>query len=356
MIKTSNGPNNVLFEEYKLSDNLTLKNRILMAPMTRRHADNQHNPTSKMADYYTRRADAGLIITEGTLISQDAIGYGNIPGIFTDTQINKWHNITTKVHQNNGKIFLQLWHCGRISHPSFHNGKQPIAPSSIYLDLILGSTGLTCGQSREASTEEIQELISTYATAAKNAILAGFDGVELHGANGYLIDQFLHQCTNKRTDDYGVYPENMARFCLEIIEACGFAIGFDKIGIRLSPGGHMNEIVTTTHDALVFSYLLHKLNTMNIAYVHTGAFDDSIIYNVLDNKNMTTFMRKYYSGTIITSGGYDVNTAIKGIQQNQFDLVAMGRPFIANPQLINHIRNGVAPAPYTPELLKNELY
>lgn len=342
---------NSIFEKYKLSDNLILKNRILMAPMTRRNADNSHNPTPIMADYYARRAAAGLIITEGTIISQDAIGYGNVPGIFSNEQIEKWSLITAKVHNNGGKIFSQLWHCGRVSHSSFHNGNLPIAPSAAYLDLELGRTGLICGQSREATIDEIQELVERYATAAINAIKAGFDGVELHGANGYLIDQFLHFCSNQRTDEYGQIPENMARFPLEIVKACGNAIGFDKVGIRLSPGGYLNEITTFPEDQKVFSYFLNELSKLSLSYVHTGAFDDSLRYEHLNNKTMTEFMRSCYTGTLVASGNYDLQSAQSGINNKHFELVAIGRPFIANPELINNIKNGLPLKEYIPEML-----
>lgn len=323
-----------------------------MAPMTRRMADDSHNPTKVMVDYYARRADAGLIITEGTLISQDALGYGNVPGIFSDEQIETWSKITTKIHQNNGLVFSQLWHCGRISNSSFHQGKLPISPSATYLELPLGKTGLVCGQSREASVDEIAELVATYTLAAKNAIAAGFDGIEIHGANGYLVDQFLHYCSNKRTDNYGQTPENMARFCLKVVESCGKAIGFGRVGLRLSPGGHMNEINTVSDDQQVFIYLLNQLNKYKIAYVHTGNFDDSMLYEPLGNKTMTSFMRPHYAGSLVASGGYDLQLAEDGIKQHKFDLVAMGRTFIANPLLINKLKNGQPLTQYTPELLK----
>lgn len=347
---------NILFEPYTLSEKIILKNRVLMAPMTRRMADAEHTPTEPMQDYYARRANTGLIITEGTLISQDALGYGNIPGIFSNNQIEQWSLITKKVHENNGLIFVQLWHNGRISHPSFHHGRLPISPSAIHLDIKLGKTDLICGLSREASHDEIQELISTYAIAAKNAIEAGFDGVEIHGANGYLIDQFLHYCSNKRTDDYGKTPENMARFCLEIVQSCGKAIGFERVGLRLSPGGHLNAIHTISDDQAVFIYLLESLNKYPIAYVHTGAFDDGISYEGLNHQTMTEFMRPHYHGTLVASGGYSIQLAKEGIETNQFDLIALGRPFIANPELIHQLKNEHPLKAYTPELLNKPLY
>ncbi len=182
----------MLLTPYKLNSAITLKNRIIMAPMTRRHANANHIPTEIMAYYYTRRANAGLIVTEGTLISKDALGYGNVPGIYTQEQIDAWHNITKSVHRANGLIFLQLWHCGRVSHPHFHQNRLPISSSATLMSSALGNSGFICNQSRAVTFHEIQNLIADYAHAAKNAINAGFDGIEIHGANGYLIDQFLH--------------------------------------------------------------------------------------------------------------------------------------------------------------------
>ena len=346
----------ILFQKYKLTPNITLKNRIIMAPMTRRNADQSHNPTDKMIEYYKRRSDAGLIITEGSLISSDAIGYGNVPGIFTDEQITKWQKVTSEVHTNNGKIFLQLWHCGRVSHSSLHNNQLPIAPSETYLNLPLGSTGLICGYSQEASIMQIQDIIEDFAISSKNAISAGFDGVEIHGANGYLVDQFLHHCSNQRTDQYGATPANMARFCLEIIDACGNAIGRDRVGLRLSPGGHLNQIETSIKDSAVFKFLLNELNTANIAYIHTGAFDDSVTYSGLNNKTMTDFLRTYYFGNLIASGGYNQETAQFGLSNNNFDLIAFGRPFIANPNLVNILQARGQLIPYTPDMLERELF
>lgn len=343
---------NILFESYRLSEKLVLKNRILMAPMTRRMADHEYNPVESMVDYYARRANAGLIITEGTLICQDALGYGYVPGIFSQQHIDRWAKITQKVHERDGLIFMQLWHNGRISHPSFHEGRLPIAPSAMELNIPLGKSDLTCGWSREASIDEIHELIATYANAAKNAIAAGFDGIELHGANGYLIDQFLHYCSNKRTDQYGGSPENMSRFCLEVLKACGEAIGFERVGLRLSPGGYLNAIETTPEDQAVFHYLLDHLNQYPIAYVHTGAFDDGITYPGLGHQTMTAFMRPHYRGSLVASGAYTIQSAAQGIEEKQFDLVAIGRPFIANPDFIDDIQNKRILKEYTPELLK----
>lgn len=331
---------NILFSEYKLNNLIKLKNRIIMAPMTRAKASDDASPTDTMADYYARRADAGLIISEGALIQGDALGHYNIPGIYTPNHINKWKYITEKVHRNGGVIFLQLWHVGRVSHPAFLQGKLPISPSKTFMSgKIYRCNHLKYGESREATLQEIKELIDNNAIAAENAIKAGFDGVEIHGANGYLIDQFLHHHTNKRTDDYGGSPENMAKFALDIVRKCGEAIGYNKIGIRLSPGAYVNEIIGEEADANVFKYLLAQLNQYPIAYVHTGNINDKQRFPELSNMTMSEFIRKYYHGNFIACGSYTVETAAQGITNNNFDLVAMGRAFIANFDLIKRLKN-----------------
>ncbi len=347
---------NVLFTEYKLNDLFTLKNRILMAPMTRAKADNHSVPTQAMADYYSRRADAGLIITEGTVIRADASGYNNVPGIFTPAQINQWKIVTDAVHKKNGRIFLQIWHVGRVSHPNFLQGKLPVSPSAtVMAGRIPRSEGLTYGESRALILPEIKELIKSYAIAAENAIKAGFDGVEIHGANGYLIDQFLHYHTNQRMDEYGGTPENMARFALEVVKACGEAIGYERVGLRLSPGAYLNEIVGEKRDALVFKYLFDNLNHFPIAYVHTGNFNDAQQFKELNDMTMTAFIRSHFHGTVVASGGYSLETASQGINQGNFDLVAMGRPFISNPDLINKLNKNASLTQYDASML-NTLY
>lgn len=328
-----------LFQNYQLSDSIRLKNRIIMAPMTRNMANDDLVPTKAMAEYYGRRAGAGLIITEGTIIRPDARGCSNVPGIFTQAQIEGWNRVTNTVHKNDGKIFLQIWHVGRVSHPQFLEGALPIAPSETMMTgRVWRAEGLKYGKSRAATLDEIKGLIESYAIAANNAIKAGFDGVEIHGANGYLIDQFLHYHTNHRADDFGGTPENMSRFVLSVIKACGEAIGFDKVGIRLSPGAYLNEIIGDKRDGDVFQYLLEKINSFPLAYVHTGNFDDKVKFEELNNQTMTNFIRSYYKGTLIASGSYHFSEANKNIKENQFDLIAIGRPFIANPDLINRLQ------------------
>ncbi len=337
----------ILLKEYKLNNMLILKNRIVMAPMTRAKATDELVPTDAMVEYYVRRSSAGLIITEGTVISEDASGYNNVPGIFSEAQVKHWKKVTDKVHHHNGLIFLQIWHVGRVSHPTFLKGKLPIAPSETEMTQRLHrSENLIPGKSRAASVQEIQEIIENYAIAATNAIKAGFDGVEIHGANGYLIDQFLHHHTNRRQDNYGGTPENMARFALDVVRACGEAIGYERVGLRLSPGGYLNQIVGDARDAEVFKFLLAELNKLPIAYIHTGNFDDSQKFSELNQMTMTEFMRKHYHGTLIGCGGYSFKQARENIENNLFDLVAIGRPFIANPDLIDRYIHEKPLVPY----------
>ena len=348
-------PNNILFTEYQLNKLFTLKNRILMAPMTRVNADANFVPTQAMADYYARRADAGLIITEGTIISREARGHNHVPGIFTEAQIAKWRVVTDAVHARGGLIFCQIWHVGRVSHPTFLEGKLPISASVTTMTGRISRSDLLFGTSRAATLDEIKELIATYAQAAKNAIAAGFDGVEIHGANGYLIDQFLHHHTNLRNDEYGGSIEKMARFALEVVQACGAAIGFERVALRLSPGAYLNEIIGEMRDGQVFQYLFTQLNKLPIAYVHTGNFDHTKTFPELDGLTMTHFMRQHYAGTVVAAGSYDVALAQYGITAHQFDLAAFGRPFIANPDLVARLKSGQLLEKYDVGMLK-ELY
>ena len=326
----------LLLSPFQLNKEIRLKNHIIMAPMTRNMANDDLSPTALMKEYYARRADAGLIITEGTIIRADAKGYSNVPGIFTREHIAGWRTITDAVHANSGHIFSQIWHTGRVSHPYFLNGQLPISASETTMTgRVNRAEGLNYGTSRAASLNEINDIINSYAIAAQNAIEAGFDGVEIHGANGYFIDQFLHYHTNHRTDSYGETPENMARFALEAVKACGEAIGFERVGIRLSPGAYLNEIIGDKRDALVFQYLLEQLNSIPIAYVHTGNFNDKTTFVELNNQTMTSFIRKHYKGVLIACGSYDFQEGQDKIESEDFNLLGIGRPFIANPDLIH---------------------
>ena len=326
-----------LFEPWTFNKTLTIKNRIIMAPMTRCMADDCLVPTQDMVDYYARRADAGLIIAEATIIRADGQGYPNTPGIYSKSQIEGWRQVTKKVHDNGGKIFLQLFHAGRVTHAVYLKGEQPIAPSSIALDGTASRTdGLRYPIPRSLAIDEISPLVDSFAQAAKNAIKAGFDGVEIHAANGYIIDQFLHWQSNHRTDKYGCTSENMTFFALQVVDAVTNAVGADRVGIRLSPAAYIHM---THHqdDVQVFRHLLPQLDDRNLAYLHTGMFDDSLSFDELGG-NVTSFLRKNYNGTLIASGSYVPQKAVDAISKNLFDLIAFGRSFIANPDLIHKIK------------------
>lgn len=346
----------ILFSEFRLNSLITLKNRIVMAPMTRVKATAHFVPTVAMADYYSRRADAGLILTEGTIIAENARGHDFVPGIFNQEQINAWKLVTAAVHAHQGLIFSQIWHVGRVSHPQFLSGVLPVSASATHMSgPISRSPGLNFGESRAASTDEITTIINDYKKAAENAMIAGFDGIEIHGANGYLIDQFLHYDTNHRVDNYGGSPENMARFCLEVVKACGDAIGYERVGLRLSPGAYLNQIKGDPRDKAVFMELFTQLNNLALAYVHTGNFNDQQTFPELDNLTMTDFIRVHYQGNLIACGSYSLDEVALDIAQRRFDLIAIGRPFIANPDLIQKLKNNEALTPYDVSML-NELY
>ncbi len=329
----------ILFQPYTLNDTLTLNNRILMAPLTRCMAGPGLVPTDAMEAYYARRADAGLIISEATIIRPDGQGYPNTPGIYTPEQIEGWSRVARRVHDAGGKMFLQLWHTGRVAHSHF-SGKPPVAPSAIAAEgSVPRMRELTYETPHALTAEEISTLVNDYAQAAVNAIAdAGFDGVEIHGANGYLIDQFLHHSTNQRTDDWGGSPENMARFALQVVDAIASRVGADRTGIRLSPGAYFN-LTGDPRDRAVFDYLLPELEKRRLAYVHLGIFDDSMTFDYLGGR-ASDYLREHYQGTLVGVGGYTAESAAQAIAAGRFDLVAIGRPFIANPDYIRRIRKG----------------
>ncbi len=339
-----------LFDPLVLNESITLNNRIAMAPLTRCMADDNLVPTQAMADYYARRADSGLIISEATIIRADGQGYPNTPGLFTAEQIKGWRLVTDAVHQNGGKIFAQLWHTGRVAHPHFFNGEYVLAPSA---EKVEGSVPrmreLEYTTPKPATTDEIAQLVADYAQAAANAIAAGFDGVEIHGANGYLIDQFLHHDSNKRTDEYGGSPENMARFPLAVVDAISTRIGSDRTALRISPGAYFN-MAGDKRDRQVFDYLLTQLEQRELAYLHLGLFDDSMEFDYLDG-NATDYVRKNYSKTLMGVGGYTAETGNNAIAANRFDLLAIGRPFIANPDYVSKVKSGAELVDYQEEML-----
>ena len=342
-----------LLESYKLNETIELKNRILMAPLTRCMADDNLVPTQSMAEYYAKRADAGLIISEATIIRADGQGYPNTPGLYSKEQIEGWKKVTDTVHQNGGKMFAQIWHVGRVAHPFFTNS-EVLAPSAVAIEgSVPRMRELTYQVPKPLTHEEINTLIEDFVKAAKNAIEAGFDGVEIHGANGFLIDQFLHHESNIREDEYGQTPENMSRFALEVTDAVIDAIGSDRVGLRLSPGAYLN-MKEDARDKAVFDYLLSALESKDLAYIHGGIFDDSMTFESLKNKRVSEYLRESYKGTLIGVGAYTYESANQSINKNAFDLIAIGRAFIANPDYIYKIKNEIEITEYKEEML-NEL-
>ncbi len=337
----------LLFTPKDLGTGLKLNNRVVMAPLTRCMADDALVPTDLMASYYARRADTGLIISEATLISANGQGYPNTPGLFNEAQVTGWRRVTNRVHQAQGKIFAQLWHTGRVAHRHFTDGEQPIAPSPIGVEgHVPRMRELTYEQPRQATQDDIQTLIAHYAKAAANAKRAGFDGVEIHAANGYLVDQFLHYASNQRDDQWGGSPENMSRLLLKVIEAVNQEI--PHVGVRLSPAAYFN-MEHDPRDVAVFDYLLEQLNHQEVAYVHTGIFND-VPHDYLGG-TVTQYLRRHYKGTVIASGSYSAQSGAEALERGDADLIAIGRPLIANPDYVEKVRNDTALIPYDQSML-----
>ncbi|MCW8821087.1 MAG: alkene reductase [Sulfurovum sp.] len=321
-----------LFSPIKIG-NYTLKNRIFMAPMTRCRSVQNNVPNELMATYYGQRASAGLIISEATQISTQGIGYPYTPGIHTDEQVQGWKKVTQTVHDKDGKIFLQLWHVGRISHSTYHGGELPVAPSAIKPSgKIYTFEGIKEFETPRALTaDEIKEIVKEYATGAKNAIEAGFDGVEIHAANGYLLDQFLRDGTNIREDEYGSSIENRSRFLFDVIKAVSTEIGADKTGLRLSPSGTFNDM-TDSDPQKHFTYICEKLNAFDLAYLHiVDALEGDIRHGA--NVVELSILRNAYKGVLIVNGAYNKERGNAAIQTHQADAVSFGVLFIANPDL-----------------------
>lgn len=340
---------NMLLEPYTLNASLTLANRFVMAPMTRCMAAEGLLATPEMAAYYARRADMGLIISEAVLIRPDAQGYPNMPGIFTDEQISAWHAVTDAVHTRNGKIMAQLLHVGRVSHSYFH-GQTPVAPSAIALEGTLPRMReLTYPVPRALTADDIVQLVEDFAVAAENAIAAGFDGVEIHGANGYLIDQFLHYDTNHRDDAYGQTPENMSRFVLEIIDAVSARIGGERVGLRLAPAAFV-LIKPDARDRAVFDHLLYELDQRPLAYLHAAINDDTAEIDYLGGR-VSDYLRARYHGTLIAVGNLTPEAAERAVDRGRFDLAAIGRPVLANPDYIDRLRSQAPLADFQDSML-----
>lgn len=340
-----------LFSPARLGS-IELSNHIVMAPMTRSRAIN-NIPTAVVAQYYGQRAGAGLIITEGTSPSANGLGYSRIPGIFSQEQIAGWKLTTEAVHAKGGKIFIQLMHTGRVGHPANLSPEaEVIAPSAVTFEgqMWTDAEGMKDYPTpREMTKADIESTIQEYVQASKNAIEAGFDGVELHGANGYLIDQFINTQSNVRTDEYGGSIEGRAKFLLEIAEAASEAIGKDKVGVRLSPYGLFNgtEIFETIDSD--YQYIAQKLNDLGIVYVHL--VDHSSQGAPVVSPVVVNNIRAAFKGTLILSGGYDVARAETDLASGQADLIGIGRHFISNPDLVERLETGAELAAIKYDLL-----
>ncbi len=335
-MKTTNTNTLKLLSSATLGE-LELANRMIMAPLTRCRAGDGFVPQPMNTIYYAQRACAGLIIAEATQVARNGLGYANTPGIYNQEQIEGWKQITKAVHDQGGKIFLQLWHAGRVAHPDLlEEGELPVAPSAIAADYL---ADLPHGQfphviPRELTLEEITEIIEQFRQGAKNAKEAGFDGVELHGANGYLPEQFLQDNSNHRTDEYGGSLKNRARFMLEIVEALIDVWGKERVGVRLSPSSTFNDM----HDSNLtgtFTHLARELDRLGIVYLHV--VEPRIKGNVTIEDDGTglgaKFFRSFFSGTIISAGGYTRDTGEEAITNNDADFITYGRLFVSNPDL-----------------------
>ncbi len=322
-----------LFSPYRLGD-LELENRLVMSPMTRSRAVDGNVPNSLAATYYAQRASAGLIITEATQVSPQGVGYIRTPGIHSAEQVAGWKTITDAVHRAGGKIFSQLWHVGRVSHPDFHGGALPVAPSALPVEgeafTTRGPTKLVTPRALEIN--ELPGIVAQFRTAAQNAKAAGFDGVELHGANGYLLDQFLRDGANRRTDGYGGSIRNRARLPLEVTDAVTGVWGPQRVGYKLSPyfsGYSMSD----SNPIETFSFIGSELNKRGLLYLHVTEPVAGPAAAPAGTVRVTPILRDTFDGALIVNGGYDARSGSAAIARGDADLVAFGVPFLANPDL-----------------------
>ncbi|MES2618732.1 MAG: alkene reductase [Bacteroidota bacterium] len=326
-----------LLETYN-QNNLNLKNRIVMAPMTRCRADNEElKATDLIAEYYQQRASAGLIISEGTFINGHAIGYINVPNIYTKNQIEGWKKVTAAVHEKGGKIFAQLWHVGSISHPDLLEGKLPLAPSAVnpHFKCFTKNGFQDTIVPKEMTPEDIEQTIVDFQQAAMNAIEAGFDGVELHGANGYLLHQFFAKCSNLRNDNYGGTLEKRAKILFDILDRISVKIPLSKVGVRIAPSLHNTfGIVTDDETDALFEYITTRLNDYSLAYLHISGFSMDTIEDPFEFVwDTAKRYRALYNGTLIINKGFTKDTANKAIEEGIADMVSFGELFISNPDL-----------------------
>ncbi|MBL9108134.1 MAG: alkene reductase [Myxococcales bacterium] len=330
----------MLFDSTTLAG-LSLKNRFVMAPMTRSRAEG-NVPNALMAEYYAQRAGAGLIVTEGTSPSPNGLGYSRIPGLFSAAQVEGWKLVTKAVHDKGGAIFAQLMHTGRVGHvANLPAGAEVVGPTAVACpgDMYTDAEGPKPHSAPRAMTEaDIAKAVAEHVTAAKNAVAAGFDGVEIHGANGYLVEQFLNANVNTRTDGYGGSAENRNRFALEIVRAVADAIGKNKVGIRISPHGAFNA--TGSFDGVDAQYLAlaKELSKLGIAYLHF--VDHSSMGAPPVPAELKRGVREAFAGAFVLSGGYDAARAEADLVEKRGDLVAFGRPFLANPDLVARFAKG----------------
>ncbi|NLU97608.1 alkene reductase [Marinomonas sp. UCMA 3892] len=324
-----------LFSPVKLGS-LELPNRFIMAPLTRTRAPG-HLPNALMAEYYAQRASTGLLITECTMVTEGSSTFGDDPGIYSQEQIEGWKLTTQAVHEKGGRIFMQIWHGGRAAHPLLNGGKESVSASAIAID---GETHTPEGKKpyavpRALTVEEIKDIVNDFRQAAINAKEAGFDGVEIHGANGYLIDQFLRESSNQRTDEYGGSLENRVRFLTEILEAVTDVLGSGRVGLRLSPlntfqSMRENDPVTWTR------FLSEHLNQFNLAYLHLMRAD----FFAEQQADVVSVAREHYKGHLMVNMGYSPEEANQVIESNQADSVAFGKGILANPDFVERVRVG----------------
>ncbi|PMM60473.1 alkene reductase [Vibrio splendidus] len=347
---------NALFQPIQLG-NIELKNRIVMPPMTRSRATQPGNSANDMmAAYYAQRASAGLIVAEGTQISPLGQGYAWTPGIYSEEQIAGWKKVTDAVHEKGGVIFAQLWHVGRVTHPDNIGGEQPISSSAlkaenvkVFIDNGTDEPGFVdVVEPREMTKEDIQIVIEQYRQAALNAIEAGFDGIELHAANGYLINQFIDSEANNRTDEYGGSTENRLRFLGEVVEAMVDAIGADRVGVRLAPFTSLNGTVDAT-PVETYTAAAAFLNLYKIVYLHIAEVDWDDAPET--PKAFKAAVREAFKGVLIYAGKYDSERGEQAVAEGVTDMVGFGRPFVANPDLPARIQNGFPLALHDPNTL-----
>ncbi len=325
---------------------LSLSNRLVLAPMTRCKAGPERLANPLIAEYYAQRAGAGLLITEATTVSEQGNGYLNTPGIYTDEQGAAWRQVTEAVHAKGGRIYLQLWHTGRASHSDFHNGEQPVSASAVRIE---GDGVHTVNGKQEyetpraLATDELPEIVADYVSAAERAKKAGFDGVEIHAANGYLLDQFLQSKTNQRTDSYGGSVENRFRLLREVVEGVTAVWGPDRVGVRLAPNGAFNGMGSPDYRE-TFTYAARELDAYNLAYLHLV---DGLAFGFHDLGDPMTLeeFRAVFKGTLMGNCGYDKDSAAETISRGAADLMAIGRPYISNPDLAERWQNGWPEAP-----------